>query len=88
LRGEQKALELRSGAERKAQMARLADEFQSAVGTIVAAVSRASGELETAAGQLPRTAESTQQLAGVVAGASNDASSNVQSVASAAEEMS
>ncbi|MBN8939450.1 MAG: methyl-accepting chemotaxis protein [Rhizobiales bacterium] len=88
LRGEQKAIELRSASERKQQMARLADEFQSAVGNIVAAVSRASGELETAAGQLTRTAESTQQLAGVVAGASDDASSNVQSVASAAEEMS
>ncbi|QCI65569.1 methyl-accepting chemotaxis protein [Phreatobacter stygius] len=88
LRGEQKALEQRSAAERKDQMARLADEFQTAVGDIVAAVSRASSELESAAGQLTRTAESTQLLAGVVAGASDDASSNVQSVASAAEEMS
>jgi methyl-accepting chemotaxis protein len=88
LRGEQAAIEQRSAAARKRQMAELADAFQSAVGDIVDAVSRASAELESAAGQLTGTAESTQTLAGRVAQASDDASTNVQSVASAAEEMS
>ena len=87
LRGEQKETEARSVAQRKSDMRRLADDFQTTVGNIVNAVSSASGELEKAAGTLTRTAESTQQLSGAVAAASEEASTNVQTVASAAEEM-
>jgi methyl-accepting chemotaxis protein len=87
LRVEQREAETRAGALRKAEMARLADEFQGAVGGIVDAVSTASSGLEAAAGTLTRTAETTLQLAGVVASASEEASANVQSVASATEEM-
>jgi len=87
LRGEQKEGETRGIAQRKAEMQKLADEFQAAVGHIVNTVSTASTGLETAARTLTKTAETTQQLSGVVASASEDASSNVQSVASAAEEM-
>ena len=74
-------------AQRKAEMHKLADGFQAAVGDIVAAVSSASTELEAAAGTLTRTAEATQSLSGTVATASEEASANVQSVASATEEM-
>jgi methyl-accepting chemotaxis protein len=88
LRTEQHELEARGATQRKAEMHRLADEFQTTVGRIVNAVSTASGELEKAAGTLTRTAESTQELSGAVASASEEASSNVQTVASAAEEMS
>ena len=87
LRQEQKQTEARSVDLRKAEMQRLANEFQSAVGNIVETVSMASTGLEAAARTLTKTAETTQQLSGVVASASEDASSNVQSVASAAEEM-
>ncbi len=75
-------------AARKADMHKLADEFESAVGKIIDTVSAASTELETAAGTLTATAERSQQLTNVVAAASRDASTNVQSVASATEEMS
>jgi methyl-accepting chemotaxis protein len=88
LRAEQKEIELRGAAQRKAEMEELADQFQSAVGNIVDAVSTASTELEHAAGTLTKTAENTQKLSGVVAAASEEASANVNSVASAAEEMS
>jgi methyl-accepting chemotaxis protein len=88
LRAEQKETELRAGAQRKAEMEKLADEFKVAVGGIVDAVSTASTELEHAAGTLTKTAETTQRLSGVVAAASEEASANVSSVASAAEEMS
>ena len=66
----------------------LADQFEKAVGNIVQTVSSASTELEAAANTLAETAETTQQLSTVVASASNEASANVQSVASATEEMS
>jgi methyl-accepting chemotaxis protein len=81
------ATEQRTAAQRKADMHRLADEFQAAVGNIVDTVSTASSELEAAAGTLTKTAEVTQELSGAVAAASEQASANVQSVASATEEM-
>jgi methyl-accepting chemotaxis protein len=87
LRTEQAQSEQRAAAQRKAEMHKLADEFQAAVGGIVETVSSASTELEAAAGTLTKTAEVTQQLSGTVAAASEQASANVQSVASATEEM-
>jgi methyl-accepting chemotaxis protein len=87
LRAEQAESEKRVAAQRKADMHKLADDFQAAVGGIVETVSSASTELEAAAGTLTRTAEVTQELSGAVAAASEQASANVQSVASATEEM-
>jgi methyl-accepting chemotaxis protein len=87
MEAEQKEAEVRAAAQRKADMHRLADSFQAAVGQIVDTVSSASTELEAAAGTLTKTAEQTQSLSGTVAAASEEASTNVQSVASATEEM-
>src|SRR5262249_9143966 len=50
-------------------------------------VSSASSQLESAAGKLTATAVTTQQLSTAVAVASEEASANVQSVASATEEL-
>jgi methyl-accepting chemotaxis protein len=72
---------------RKADMIRLADDFEGAVGEIVETVSSASTELEASAGTLTSTAERAQELTTMVAAASEEASTNVQSVASATEEM-
>ncbi|TWA94507.1 methyl-accepting chemotaxis protein [Bradyrhizobium stylosanthis] len=74
--------------QRKAEMRKLADSFEGAVGEIVGTVSSASTELEASATTLTSTAERTQQLTTVVAAASEEASTNVQSVASATEELS
>ena len=74
--------------QRKADMRKLADSFEGAVGEIVGTVSSASTELEASATTLTSTAERTQQLTTVVAAASEEASTNVQSVASATEELS
>jgi methyl-accepting chemotaxis protein len=88
LRAEQLELEQRQVQQRKADMHRLAGEFEAAVGEIVETVSSASTELEASAGTLTSTAEHAQQLATTVASASEEASTNVQSVASATEELS
>jgi methyl-accepting chemotaxis protein len=77
----------RAAAQRKADMHRLADQFQSAVGDIIHTVSAASTELEAAALTLTQTARTTQERSTSVAAASEQASSNVQSVASATEEL-
>jgi methyl-accepting chemotaxis protein len=76
-----------AAAMRKAEMHKLADSFEAAVGSIVGTVSSASAQLECAAGTLTKTAETTQQLSIAVAAASEQASANVQSVASASEEL-
>ncbi len=75
-------------AERKSAMLKLADQFQSAVGSIIETVAAASGKLETAASTLTNTAETTQQLSGMVAAASEQTSVNVQGVAAASEQLS
>jgi methyl-accepting chemotaxis protein len=87
LEAEQKETEGRAVARRKADMDRLANEFEGAVGQIVETVSSASSELEASAGTLTSTAERAQELTTMVAAASEEASTNVQSVAAATEEM-
>jgi methyl-accepting chemotaxis protein len=88
MEGEQKSQAAAAAAHRKAEMIKLADSFQAAVGGIVNSVSTASHQLESAASTLSGTAAQTQQLSGMVAAASEEASTNVGAVASAAEEMS
>ena len=73
--------------QRKADMIKLASDFESAVGEIIETVSSASTELEASASTLTATAEHAQELTTAVAAASQEASTNVQSVASATEEM-
>ncbi|WP_024511737.1 HAMP domain-containing methyl-accepting chemotaxis protein [Bradyrhizobium sp. ARR65] len=77
-----------AGAARRAELIRFADQFEAAVGSIVSNVSTSASQLEQAAGLLTRTAETTQGLSSQVSGASEEAASNIQSVASATEELS
>lgn len=88
MRAEQAELEARQAENRKKDMARLADQFEQAVGEIVNTVSSASNELEASAGTLTTTAARAQDLSTEVASASQEASANVQAVASATEELS
>jgi methyl-accepting chemotaxis protein len=74
--------------QRKSDMIRLADQFEGAVGQIIETVSSASNELEASASTLTATAERSQELTTMVAAASGQASTNVQSVSSATEELS
>ena len=88
LEAEQREAETRAASGRKADMNKMANDFEAAVGQIIEAVSSASSQLEASAGTLTTTAERAQQLTTTVAAASEEASINVQSVASATEEMS
>ena len=87
LQREQQTSEQRAAARRKAEMQKLADEFEGAVGKIIHTVSSAASELEASANTLTSIAERNKTLSDVVASASEEASTNVQSVASATEEM-
>jgi methyl-accepting chemotaxis protein len=87
LQKEQQTAEGRAAEQRKADMHRLATDFEGAIGDIVETVSSASSQLETSAGSLTATAVRSEKLATVVAAASGEASTNVQSVAAATEEL-
>jgi aerotaxis receptor len=86
-REELKATEKRSAVQRKAEMVKLANGFEGAVGEIIETVSSAATELEASAGTLSSTASRSQELTTMVAASSEEASTNVQSVASATEEL-
>jgi methyl-accepting chemotaxis protein len=87
MKADQQATELRTAQQRKADMIKMANDFESAVGEIIETVSSASTELEASASTLTATAQRAQELTTMVAAASEEASTNVQSVASATEEM-
>jgi methyl-accepting chemotaxis protein len=74
-------------AARRTELRNLAESFETTVGNIIENVGSASGELENSAGLLTRSSAATQQLSTVVAGASEETSANVQSVAAATEQM-
>jgi methyl-accepting chemotaxis protein len=74
--------------QRRQDMLQLADQFEGAVGEIIETVSSASTELEASASTLTGNAGRSQHLATAVAAASEEASTNVHSVAAATEELS
>ncbi|MET4037730.1 MULTISPECIES: methyl-accepting chemotaxis protein [unclassified Bradyrhizobium] len=83
-----KAEQDRTAAEqRKADIARLAGEFEAAVGKVIDTVSSASTKLEVSARSLTSSADHSRKLSIEVASSSEDASENVQRVAAATGEM-
>jgi len=76
-----------AAADRKAELDRLAGAFETAVGGALDTVTSTSAELDAAATTLLHTAETTQHLSAKVAAAAEEASGNVQSVASATEQL-
>ncbi|MBR0823636.1 methyl-accepting chemotaxis protein [Bradyrhizobium liaoningense] len=87
LRAEQAEADARGRERRRADMQRLADVFEGAVGEVIDTVSSAATELEASSNTLTQAAERGNGLATAVAAASEEASANVQSVSSASEEM-
>jgi methyl-accepting chemotaxis protein len=74
-------------AARRTELHDLAKRFETEVGNIIENVGSASDELENSAIVLTKSSAATQQLSTVVATASEETSTNVQSVAAATEEM-
>jgi methyl-accepting chemotaxis protein len=81
------ATDAKAKIERGQRVERFTREFETAIGEVISVVSDAAGELERSAGMLTATAGRSLELATVVAGASEEASTNVHSVAAAAEQM-
>ena len=77
----------RTAEQRRADMHALAGKFEVTVASVVRSVSSSSTELEAAAEALGTTAGTTRDLTGRVLAASTEASTNVQSVAAATEQL-
>ncbi len=84
---ESAAVEADATIQRGQRVDSITRDFEAVIGEIVNVVSSASTELEASAGTLTSTAERSEELTTLVAAASDEASANVQSVASATEEM-
>ncbi len=65
----------------------LARNFEAVIKTVVGALTAAASELQSSAARMLEISQQTQQQSNVVASASLDASSNVQAVAGATEQM-
>ena len=87
LRAERAEREKRMATDRKADLQKLADQFQDNVGAIVDAVSSTASQLEDAAKRLAETAKITERRSEAVAATCDEASTNVRSVATASEQM-
>ncbi|MFK4723957.1 methyl-accepting chemotaxis protein [Bradyrhizobium niftali] len=81
------AADARAKIERGQRVEHFTSEFETAIGEVIGVVSEAASELARSAGTLTTTAGRSLELATVVAGASEEASRNVQSVATATEQM-
>jgi methyl-accepting chemotaxis protein len=88
LRSEQERIKTTAASERRQELDRLADEFETDVGAVIGTVSSSSIELEQFAGSLSETSARAEDLTTLVACESERACANVQSVATATEEMS
>ncbi|OKO71692.1 nitrate- and nitrite sensing domain-containing protein [Bradyrhizobium sp. NAS96.2] len=75
-------------AARVARVGDLTNQFHDDIGAVIDAVISASAQLEATAAQMSKSAGKTSEQAANVAGATQAASSNMQTVAAATEELS
>ena len=88
LEAEQVATKQRAENDKRQALVALADRFDASVGRLVGLMASGSTELETTAKSMTGTAERTNQRAAMVGSAATEASTRVQTVAAAAEELS
>ena len=90
--GTQKAEEARLNAqmtetEKKTALAKLADEFEASVGSLVRKLAQSSATLDGTARSLSSTAEETNMQSASVASVAEQTAANVQAVATATEQL-
>jgi len=88
LRAEQEATEEKAEQEKHKMMLDLADHFDAGVGKVVVSVTSASNQLKGSAEAMSATAKETSRQSTAVSEATEQASANVQTVATAADELS
>ena len=81
MQAEQEEMKRRTEEEKRQAMLDMAGSFEASVGAVVGAVSSASTELQSTAESMSATAEETSRQSTAVAAASEEATTNVQTVA-------
>ncbi|WP_024509310.1 methyl-accepting chemotaxis protein [Bradyrhizobium sp. ARR65] len=87
LREAQEAAKLETEREKRALQKQMADRFEADVKSVVAAVAKATEEMQRAAGEIATSVNGTSQRAAAAAAASEEASASVGTVAAATEEL-
>ncbi len=88
LRAEQEQSKLRAAEERRAVLARIADEFERSIGSVIQTTTKAAGELQSSAQSMSGIVSGTTDQSAKVAAAAEQTSKNVQTVSSSAEQLS
>ena len=88
MEAEQEKREQQAAADRRNAVNKLANDFQTKVGSVVQALTAAATELQASASSMSQIASESSSRTGTVAESANQATGNVQTVASAAEELS
>ena len=88
LRSEQEGMKTRSAEERRAVLARIADDFERSIGGVIRGTATAADELQDSASSMSTIAVGTTDQSAKVAAAAEQTASNVQTVAASAEELS
>jgi methyl-accepting chemotaxis protein len=88
LEQQQEELKRQAEADRRREMAHLAEKFEADIKGVVDAVAGSAHEMQATSQAMSATAEQTSHQAATVAQASEQATVNVQTVATAAEELS
>ena len=88
LQAEQERSKLDADEQARSLRNRLADEFETSIGSVIGAIASAASQTQASAEALARTSSQTSEQSTNVASAAEEASTNVQTVASAAEELS
>jgi len=87
LKREQEEKDRLQAEEKRATLSRLADEFDSSVGSIVQVVTASASQMESSAQSMTAAAQEASSRSKTVAHAAEETSNNVQTVAAAADEM-
>jgi len=88
LEEQQKQAELQSQREKRESMLRLADELDSSVGTVIAALGSSASQMKSSATSMTSISDDASKRSSTVAAAAEQATANVQTVATATEELS
>ncbi|WP_213771964.1 methyl-accepting chemotaxis protein [Bradyrhizobium sp. dw_78] len=88
LRTEQEEMKSRAVEDRRAVLARIADEFEHSIGGVIRGTAAAADELQNSASSMSEIAEGTTGQSAKVAAAAEQTASNVQTVAASAEQLS
>jgi methyl-accepting chemotaxis protein len=88
LRAEQGVSKLRAADDRRAVLARIADDFERSIGGVIQGTATAANELQSSAVAMSRIVEGTTGQSAKVAAAAEQTATNVQSVSVSAEQLS